>query len=236
MILFYFKIKEKECKILFFQNQNMEESFSKFFEEYQIKSSEANKNFIELTGLIHLIGDQLNEHKEETFNKIATIKVNEVLQDDTVKLNIGGKIFSTDKTTLKKKIKKPGHNDYFDPHLLQGLISGIVQVRMDDENNAIFIDRDPHVFHYILNYLRSVDTDQIKFTLPDNRKTLKMLMKEANFFKLEGLNELVSYKLGYNMNSLNTFNSNIINNEEFKHLIELCNLPLVVSVFQVRKN
>ncbi|KAL3874699.1 hypothetical protein ACJMK2_037674 [Sinanodonta woodiana] len=67
---------------------------------------------------------------------------------EIVNLNVGGTRFSTSRETLTWVA------DSFFTSLLSGRISSL-----KDENNAIFIDRDPKQFSVILNYLRTKDVD-----------------------------------------------------------------------------
>lgn len=60
-----------------------------------------------------------------------------VLSNSTIKLNVGGQIFMTTLTTLKRH----GPN-YFSSFMASKC------------NDVLFIDRDPEVFSHILNYLR----------------------------------------------------------------------------------
>ena len=66
--------------------------------------------------------------------------------NDIVHLNVGGQRFSTSKRTL---LSVQGEETFF-TSLLSGRISS-----NEDENGAIFIDRDPTLFRLILNYLRT---------------------------------------------------------------------------------
>lgn len=68
-------------------------------------------------------------------------------EDEIITLNVGGTLFSTLKSSLKKKIGD-------DEHYLSILLSSQFKVLRDKHGN-IFIDRDPLCFPYILNYLRS---------------------------------------------------------------------------------
>ena len=66
--------------------------------------------------------------------------------NDIVHLNVGGQRFSTSKRTL---LSVQGEETFF-TSLLSGRIGS-----NEDENGAIFIDRDPTLFRLILNYLRT---------------------------------------------------------------------------------
>ncbi len=74
----------------------------------------------------------------------------------------GGQIFSTLNSTITKRIKRvdsTNSEDFYEPSLLQSLLSGLLKVHKDRQD-AIFIDRDPKYFQTLLNYLRYVNTNQ----------------------------------------------------------------------------
>ncbi|CRL04723.1 CLUMA_CG017783, isoform A [Clunio marinus] len=88
---------------------------------------------------------------------------------DIVHLNVGGKKFSTSRTTLNQI------PDTFFTALLSGRIQSL-----RDENGAIFIDRDPDLFSLILNYLRTKDID---LKLCD----IRLLRHEAEYYGISPL-------------------------------------------------
>lgn len=92
------------------------------------------------------------------------IKLMSMSKQDFTKINVGGTIFATKKSTLGTyhRIKKP--------NLLESLVTGITETHHDD-NNAIFIDRNPRYFEYVLDYLRELDN----FVLPDKESDLKSI-------------------------------------------------------------
>ena len=92
------------------------------------------------------------------YNDINLVHIN---SNDIIKLDIGGKIFTTSKRTLM--IFK---NTYF-----YGLISNIEKFN-DNKDGVIFIDRDPIVFDRVLNYLRTSKLNMIELT-PYTKKILK---------------------------------------------------------------
>ncbi|ULU08587.1 hypothetical protein L3Y34_019650 [Caenorhabditis briggsae] len=64
-----------------------------------------------------------------------------------IKLNVGGSLFQTSKSTLTK----------FDGFFKKMLRTEIPVAK--DESGAIFIDRDPKHFRVILNFMRDGDVD-----------------------------------------------------------------------------
>ncbi|KAI1693043.1 BTB/POZ domain-containing protein [Ditylenchus destructor] len=63
---------------------------------------------------------------------------------DWVRLNVGGKVFQTSKDTLSR------YPESFLAYLANGVLPSD-----KDETGAFLIDRDPHHFRVILNYLRN---------------------------------------------------------------------------------
>ncbi|CDW56403.1 BTB [Trichuris trichiura] len=69
-------------------------------------------------------------------------------QDAIIKLNVGGTHFTTSRNTLT----------WIPDTFFTSLLSGRIPTLKDD-SGAIFIDRDPKLFHIILNYMRSKQVD-----------------------------------------------------------------------------
>ncbi|KAJ6641901.1 BTB/POZ domain-containing protein KCTD3 [Pseudolycoriella hygida] len=88
---------------------------------------------------------------------------------DIVNLNVGGTKFSTSKPTLT------WIPDTFFTALLSGRISSL-----RDDTGAIFIDRDPHLFSVILNYLRTRDIDLKQIDI-------RVLRHEAEYYNISPL-------------------------------------------------
>ena len=88
-----------------------------------------------------------------------------------VKLNVGGKRFTTSLQTLTR-----------DPNsMLAAMFSGRHEVQTT-EDGSFFIDRDGTNFRFILNYLRNGE-----LILPDGATFLKELEAEAKFYQLQGI-------------------------------------------------
>ncbi|XP_020603587.1 uncharacterized protein DDB_G0287347-like [Orbicella faveolata] len=108
----------------------------------------------------------------------------------TVKLNVGGEFFTTDRQTLTRDPSSvlaamfstgPHRDPFFDP-----MDYGVKPQPSDD--GSFFIDRDGKHFRIVLNYLRNKE-----LILPEDASDtfLKELEAEAKFYKIRGMrNEL----------------------------------------------
>lgn len=92
-----------------------------------------------------------------------------------VKLNIGGTIFQTIKSTLTR----------FDGFFKTILETDVPVTK--DESGAFFIDRSPKHFDLILNFMRDGNV-----RLPACEKEIEEILKEAQYYLLTGLVELCS--------------------------------------------
>ncbi|KAF1767546.1 hypothetical protein GCK72_007505 [Caenorhabditis remanei] len=148
----------------------------------EIKSFADMKNAI--TGNIHDLDQPiLAELLEKGFDLYSTLKM---ASGNIVKLDIGGTIFKTTKSTLTR----------FDG-MLKVMIETEIPVEKD-ESGCIFVDRDPTHFRLILNFLRDGHV-----TLPDSEKEILEIQQEAQFYLLDGLMELCKRQLDPNIIKLN---------------------------------
>ena len=98
-------------------------------------------------------------------------KLEHVHFSSTVKLNVGGHLFTTSLQTLTK-----------DPNsMLAAMFSGKFEMK-PSEDGTFFIDRDGTHFRFILNYLRNGE-----LILPDGATFLKELEAEAKFYQIQGI-------------------------------------------------
>lgn len=92
---------------------------------------------------------------------------------DIVKLNVGGVIYTTTKSTLCK----------YPNSMLGAMFNGSLSTSLD-ENGCVFIDRDGELFKYVLNYMRSS-----RLAVPHDFKDLDQLSAEADFYQITSLIE-----------------------------------------------
>ncbi|EGT41402.1 hypothetical protein CAEBREN_02698 [Caenorhabditis brenneri] len=99
--------------------------------------------------------------------------------DDTIKLNVGGSsVFQSTHSTLTR------FNGYF--KILLGAKVPVEKSRF----GYIFIDRDPTHFRLVLNFMRDGDVD-----LPDSSQEIREVLREAQFYRLDGLVKNCQVKL-----------------------------------------
>ncbi|KAK3749974.1 hypothetical protein QZH41_008463, partial [Actinostola sp. cb2023] len=91
----------------------------------------------------------------------------------TIKLNVGGQVFTTSLQTLTKDAGS----------MLHAMFSGRFDTK-PAEDGSYFIDRDGTCFRYILNYLRTG-----KLILPDDKLIREEVLEEAKFYQVQGIVE-----------------------------------------------
>ncbi|KAK3741075.1 hypothetical protein QZH41_001136 [Actinostola sp. cb2023] len=115
--------------------------------------------------------------EREAFDSVAK-KLKHVHFSSTIKLNVGGQVFSTSLQTLTKDAGS----------MLHAMFSGRFDTKPADDG-SYFIDRDGTCFRYILNYLRTG-----KLILPDDKLIRKEVLEEAAFYQVQGIVEKLKPK------------------------------------------
>lgn len=113
---------------------------------------------------------------QTSLNKLTSLeeKLEKMNSQELIKVNIGGTIFTTFKSTLNtyQRIEKRYGFGKPGPNLLESLIAGINET-VTDSNQVIFIDRNPKYFEFVLEYLRKISDKEEKFELSDNEHDLR---------------------------------------------------------------
>lgn len=123
----------------------------------------------------------LKKMRKDSEKHIAMLEKNKSFT--LITLNVGGQLFSIPETTLSHS----GQKSYFQSLLL--CRDDSLLTLQTDENGNIYIDRDPDVFHYILDYLRGYKKfDKVDGTLA------KKLRVDAEFYRLPDLLQLLEEK------------------------------------------
>eukprot|EP01126_Amoeba_proteus_P045911 TRINITY_DN5167_c0_g1_i3.p1 TRINITY_DN5167_c0_g1~~TRINITY_DN5167_c0_g1_i3.p1 ORF type:complete len:204 (-),score=40.16 TRINITY_DN5167_c0_g1_i3:554-1165(-) len=119
------------------------------------QDEEIRKEREELRNILHKLKERevkLEEQFRYFEREKSVIQDLEMSQKDQLHLNVGGKVFTTAKSTLIAS----------QDNMLSAMFSGRHKLSTDSEGRY-FIDRDPTYFSYILNYLRDG-----KMRLPDD--------------------------------------------------------------------
>jgi hypothetical protein len=167
-----------------------------------------------LKSLAELLVVTFENEKKDHEKIVEMMRAFSTSDSEIVLFNVGGQIFSTYVSTITKRVRKldsEDPNDFYEPNLLQGLISGITQVKRDN-NNAIFIDRNAKYFNHLLDYLRVANTGE-EIELPVSAHDRAGLLKEAAYFKVHGLVDLAAEIY---------LETSILNRVQVKNLMRLC--------------
>ncbi|CAB1418931.1 unnamed protein product [Pleuronectes platessa] len=89
-----------------------------------------------------------------------------------VHIDVGGHMYTSSLATLTK----------FPESRIGRLFDGTEPIVLDSLKQHYFIDRDGHMFRYILNFLRTS-----KLLIPDDFKDYSLLYEEARYFQLQPL-------------------------------------------------
>jgi hypothetical protein len=150
--------------------KELEISNRKFEEKMNIEWDKLERETQEQRRVIQEERSRLEEEKQYMQNIYD-------IQCSHIKLDVGGHIYSTSLSTLTR--------DKFS--MLAVMFSGRHKLVLSKEN-TYFIDRDGTHFRYILNYLRG---DLHLDTFPDDVTVLKEVQREADYFQLSGLFEMI---------------------------------------------
>eukprot|EP01089_Gocevia_fonbrunei_P011434 TRINITY_DN2473_c0_g1_i2.p1 TRINITY_DN2473_c0_g1~~TRINITY_DN2473_c0_g1_i2.p1 ORF type:complete len:316 (-),score=79.02 TRINITY_DN2473_c0_g1_i2:71-1018(-) len=115
------------------------------------------------------------ENKKKDWNQFAN-KLDKTQLSERIKLDVGGKIFATTLTTLVAC-----QGSYF-----EAMFSGRWDLKKQ-EDGSFFIDRDPFVFRFVMNFLRG---EPFQVELLTEEKKHKLL-EDAEFYHLDKLVDLL---------------------------------------------
>lgn len=206
-----FKDYESKFKIIFYESN---EQHANFYESntdlkpLQYKS-EINDIFSIDNKYILTYKLKLEESKSSSSIVVDLPKIsseNKLKQsNDIVTINVGGKLFTTRKSTLTS----------YSSSILCAILNGKHTVSYDKDGN-IFIDRDPKLFEYILNYLR--DPNQLDIERLD-KVTRRRLYIELDYYCID----ILGHKPFSNL-YLNNFTIDILSKRQWKP--QQCRLTL----------
>ena len=162
-----FKKREEELATA---ARELEESKRKFEEKMKVERERLEQESEERTRVFQEERSKLEEEKKYMQNIYD-------IQCSHIKLNVGGHVYSTSLSTLTRDKSS----------MLAVMFSGRHKLVLS-KDNTYFIDRDGTHFRYILNYLRG---DLHVDTFPDDLTILKEIQREADYYQLSGLFEMI---------------------------------------------
>ena len=125
---------------------------------------------------LNLLDANLKGLDEATKNyKEVSMKLSDVHFGENVKINVGGRMFTTSLKTLRRESES----------VLALMFSGNFDLKKEDDG-LFFIDRDGTSFHHILNYLRDGKIPEV--VIEDHESEMQ---READFYGLSGLKEQI---------------------------------------------
>ncbi|CAF0762888.1 unnamed protein product [Brachionus calyciflorus] len=159
----------------------MAETIEELLISFEQKLSIINDDFDILKKTAKNLTEKIKDGKKNNENMIEQFKKYEVVESDIIKLNVGGNLFSSLKSTLIKQIKNK-NGELYPPNMFEALLKGFVKPKYY-EKKTIFIDRNPKHFGYILDYLRMANTEcEFELSPEVDQDELK---KEAKFYNIE---------------------------------------------------
>jgi hypothetical protein len=108
-----------------------------------------------------------------------------------IKLNIGGTYFTTLLQTLDRRLSRvDDKNQLYPANLFQEILHGQAPLRFD-EKHALFFDRNPQYFNYVLDFLRLVDSPMPMRMPSSSNELLKSIYEEACYYKVDALKDKI---------------------------------------------
>ena len=133
--------------------------------------------------------ERKKEHNPMTNLGYKQLSVLQEVQENQIKLNIGGKIFLTSKVTLQAE-----------PNSLFGMLFRKSCPMRPINGDTYNFDRNPRYFEFLLDYLRNGGHLDL-MVLPREKGALLALLAEARFFMLFGLEKIILDRCQLEFNS-----------------------------------
>ena len=139
---------------------------TKIFSPLKTQLQTATSEIIKVQETVQQQITLLTQLDEEWNNKLKLMEAYAAKVKDTVRIDVGGRIFKTTKETLLSK-----KYTFFHTMLSSGKF-------LPDDDGLYFIDRNPKLFGYVLDYLRYGKVDLSELTTQQRNQ----LAQEADFY------------------------------------------------------
>ncbi|CAO3633587.1 unnamed protein product [Mucor hiemalis] len=172
----YDNVKKEIYKEIYATMERMQDLDLKFNSAKVQFQLEMEKGYLKMSDELFLQCKNLYQEKEcVDRSKVGQDTANPEMrfQSEKVRLNVGGNMFETSLSTLRRDTNS----------LLATMFSGRHPI-LAESDGSYFIDRDPSHFRLILNYLRDL---RIPPTILQDVKIRQELLQEAKYYCINGL-------------------------------------------------
>jgi len=145
--------------------------------KYEEEKAVLENELEEVKAELALKEGELENDRSSFENEKVSLQGTHKFSKQKIKLDIGGRRFTTSLTTLKSE------PDSF----LSAMLSGRYELAADQNDGSYFIDRDGNEFHHILNFLRGPE----QFEVPSDRKVLQVLKEDAIYYRMPGFQKII---------------------------------------------
>ena len=159
-------------------NKRMSQYRKSLDDAYEVKCKILEEKKLQLDNLKDEQEKQFQKKMQDFENDKQNIKKKCEIQEDIIKLDVGGNSFTTSVNTLCKDQNS----------MIAVMFSGRHNLFKSDVG-SYFIDRDGTYFQYILNYLRGGIISP--GDLPEDPVLLHALRRETDFYQIRGFTELL---------------------------------------------
>ena len=159
-----------------------------------LKNNIEIENLLEINNDDYLVAVSCIENKTELKNEMTPDVCRD--KEEWIRLNVGGKIFFTTRTTLTSRDLDSFFGRMFSSDNCNNWTHKLC------DNNAILIDRSSRYFEVILDYMRNGKL------IVDTNVSLEGVLEEARFFSIDGLIYLIEKEMSdQNLKSLEKENT-----------------------------
>lgn len=105
--------------------EKMTETFNDLLEDFEKKAVLVEKVDAEIKKSAKKLSDSLKKEKNDNDKIMDKFKKFETIESKIIKLNVGGTLFSTMRSTLIKKIKDEETGNFYQPSIFEGELLNI---------------------------------------------------------------------------------------------------------------
>ena len=103
----------------------MAETLNEMLDEFKKDAALVEKTEAQIKQKAARLSDKLNKDKSDNDTIMDKFKQYEKIESKIIKLNVGGTLFSTMRSTLIKKIKDKETGNFHQPNIFEGILSNL---------------------------------------------------------------------------------------------------------------